>query len=141
MAVYSELSENQLEKLLARAKAMCPMQTFKNYSEAPEISAPPTRKLPRTRTPQRRPAPKRSVAAPIANEIAYPEWIEQVKAFLRSIAAALSCALNAQARQDTPQVENRVDSILAQMTLDEKLDYISGEPINFASLKGVFNIK
>ena|ERR1700730_7774088 len=98
MAVYSELSENQLEKLLARAKAMCPMQTFKNYSEAPEISAPPTRKLPRTRTPQRRPAPKRSVAAPIANEIAYPEWIEQVKAFLRSIAAALSCALNAQAQ-------------------------------------------
>ena len=58
-----------------------------------------------------------------------------------ALTVALSCALSGQAQQDTPQVENRVDSILAQMTLDEKLDYISGEPINFASLKGVFNIK
>ena len=37
--------------------------------------------------------------------------------------------------------EQRVQSILSLMTLDEKLSYISGAIVNFASLKGVFNIK
>jgi hypothetical protein len=47
---------------------------------------------------------------------------------LHSIAltAALSFAVSAYAQQDTPQVEARVNGILSQMTLDEKLSYISG---------------
>ena len=36
-------------------------------------------------------------------------------------------------------MEDRVNGILSQMTLDEKLDYISGEP--FGRPQGVFNIK
>ena len=42
--------------------------------------------------------------------------------------AALSFAVSAHAQQDTPQVEARVNGILAQMTLDEKLSYIGGTP-------------
>jgi beta-glucosidase len=46
------------------------------------------------------------------------------------------------AQQDTPQVEQRVAAILSQMTLAEKLDYISGEPFSFGGNQlGVFNIK
>jgi beta-glucosidase len=46
------------------------------------------------------------------------------------------------AQQDTPQVEQRVAAILSQMTLAEKLDYISGEPFSFGGTQlGVFNIK
>ena len=56
-------------------------------------------------------------------------------------AAALSFAVAAYAQQDTQQVEGRVNGILSQMTLDEKINYISGVIVNFASLKGVFNIK
>ena len=56
-------------------------------------------------------------------------------------AAALSFAVAAYAQQDTPQVEARVNGILSQMTLDEKLSYISGTIVDFANLKGVFNIK
>jgi beta-glucosidase len=59
------------------------------------------------------------------------------------LTAALSFAVTAYAQQDTQQVEDRVNGILSQMTLDEKLDYISGEPLptNFADLMGVFDIK
>jgi len=67
-----------------------------------------------------------------------------IKGFcIHSIAwtAALSFAVSAQAQQDTQQVEARVNSILSQMALAEKLDYISGVIVNFASLEGVFNIK
>src|SRR6516225_9347320 len=67
-----------------------------------------------------------------------------IKGFcIHSIAwtAALSFVVSAQAQQDTQQVEARVNSILSQMTLAEKLDYISGTIVDFASLKGVFNIK
>ena len=46
------------------------------------------------------------------------------------------------AQQDTPQVEQRVAAILSQMTLAEKLDYISGAPFSFSGPElGVFNIK
>jgi beta-glucosidase len=55
--------------------------------------------------------------------------------------AALSFAVTAYAQQNTQEVEDRVNGILSQMTLDEKLNYISGAIVNFASLKGVFNIK
>jgi hypothetical protein len=60
-----------------------------------------------------------------------------------ALTAALSFAVSAQAQQDTQQVEARVNGILAQMTLAEKLDYISGEPLptNLADLMGVFDIK
>jgi hypothetical protein len=59
------------------------------------------------------------------------------------LTAALSFAVTAYAQQDTPQVEARVNGILSQMTLAEKLDYISGEPLptNIANLMGVFDIK
>jgi hypothetical protein len=49
-------------------------------------------------------------------------------------AAALSFAVAAYAQQDTQQVEARVNEILSQMTLDEKINYISGAIVNFASL-------
>jgi beta-glucosidase len=57
------------------------------------------------------------------------------------LTAALSCAITAYAQRDTPQVDARVNGILSQMTLDEKLSYISGTIVDFANLKGVFNIK
>jgi len=48
----------------------------------------------------------------------------------------------AYAQEDSPKVEARVAAILSQMTLDEKLSYISGEAFNFGGgQKGVFNIK
>src|SRR5260370_36146965 len=56
------------------------------------------------------------------------------------LTAALSFAVTAYAQQDTQQVEVRVNEILSQMTLDEKINYISGAIVNFASLDGVFNI-
>jgi beta-glucosidase len=56
-----------------------------------------------------------------------------------ALTAALSLAVSAHAQQDTPQVEARVNAILSQMTLAEKLDYISGEP--FGVPLGVFDIK
>jgi beta-glucosidase len=58
---------------------------------------------------------------------------------LFALTAALSFAVSAHAQRDTQQVEARVNAILSQMTLDEKLDYISGEP--FGRPQGVFNIK
>jgi beta-glucosidase len=69
-----------------------------------------------------------------------------MKAFpcaLLALSAALGFTSPARAQQDSPQVEQRVQSILSQMTLAEKLDYISGEPLptNFADLMGVFDIK
>jgi beta-glucosidase len=49
---------------------------------------------------------------------------------------------NVSAQEDSPQVEARVANILSQMTLDEKLSYISGEAFSFGGgQKGVFNIK
>jgi beta-glucosidase len=70
----------------------------------------------------------------------------RMKAFpcaLLALSAALDFTNPACAQQDSPQVEQRVQSILSQMTLAEKLDYISGEPLptNFADLMGVFDIK
>jgi len=63
-----------------------------------------------------------------------------MKAFpcaLLALSAALGFTSPARAQQDSPQVEQRVQSILSQMTLAEKLDYISGEPLptNFAELR------
>ena len=57
-----------------------------------------------------------------------------------ALTAALSFAVTAYAQQDTQQVEARVNGILSQMTLDEKLNYISGDRLSRAS-PGVFNIK
>ena len=59
-----------------------------------------------------------------------------------AIIAISTFASEMYAQQDTPQVEKRVENILSQMTLDEKLSYISGAPFNFGSNEqGVFNIK
>src|SRR6266481_3757008 len=59
-----------------------------------------------------------------------------------ALAAILGLTLRLQAQQDTPQVEDRVQNILSQMTLDEKLSYISGVGFNFGGGgMGVFNIK
>jgi beta-glucosidase len=55
------------------------------------------------------------------------------------LTAALSFAVTAYAQQDTPQVEQRVQSILSQMTLDEKLNYISGT--GSPNSVGAFDIK
>jgi beta-glucosidase len=63
---------------------------------------------------------------------------------LCSIAAIAIAAFTGKthAQEDSPQVETRVANILSQMTLDEKLSYISGEPFSFGGgQKGVFNIK
>jgi hypothetical protein len=60
---------------------------------------------------------------------------------LRSIAFAvlINLAAHAQAQQNSSQVEGRVEQILSQMTLEEKLSYISGE--GFPLPIGAFNIK
>jgi beta-glucosidase len=50
-----------------------------------------------------------------------------------------SIAVHGQTNQDPAQVEDRVNSILSQMTLDEKLSYISG--VGFPNPIGVFNVK
>jgi hypothetical protein len=52
------------------------------------------------------------------------------------LTAALNFAVTAYAQQDTQQVEASVNEILSQMTLDEKINYISGAIVNFASLGG-----
>jgi beta-glucosidase len=58
---------------------------------------------------------------------------------IRSLAfiAALSLAVSTYAQQ----VEGRVNKILSQMTLDEKLDYISVVSLSLEPITGVFNIK
>jgi beta-glucosidase len=43
-----------------------------------------------------------------------------------AVAVLVSLAVQAQAQQDTPQVEQRVQGILSQMSLAEKFDYIGG---------------
>ena len=40
----------------------------------------------------------------------------------------LACALNVYGQEDSKNVEQRVNSILSQMTLDEKISYIGGTP-------------
>ena len=55
-----------------------------------------------------------------------------------ALSAVISLTLNTYAQQDTRQVEDRVNGILSQMTLTEKLSYISGD---FPTSPGVFNIK
>jgi beta-glucosidase len=56
-----------------------------------------------------------------------------------TLTGLLVCTLSAYGQQGSNNVEQRVDSILSQMTLDEKLNYISG--VGFPSQVGVFNIK
>jgi hypothetical protein len=51
--------------------------------------------------------------------------------------AALSFAVTAYAQQNTQEVEDRVNGILSQMTLDEKLNYISGN-CQFCQPEGSF---
>jgi beta-glucosidase-like glycosyl hydrolase len=55
-----------------------------------------------------------------------------------ALSAVISLTLNTYAQQDTRQVEDRVNGILSQMTLAEKLSYVSGD---FPTSPGVFNIK
>jgi beta-glucosidase len=49
------------------------------------------------------------------------------------------CTLNVRGEQGSNNVEQRVNNILAQMTLDEKLSYIGGT--NTSTTYGVFNIR
>ncbi|HEY5894409.1 MAG TPA: glycoside hydrolase family 3 N-terminal domain-containing protein, partial [Chthoniobacterales bacterium] len=58
-----------------------------------------------------------------------------------AFAALVGLATHAQAQQNSD--EPRVEQILSQMTLDEKLDYITGYGVDFTfvNLKGVFNIR
>ncbi|HEY5744352.1 MAG TPA: glycoside hydrolase family 3 N-terminal domain-containing protein, partial [Terrimicrobiaceae bacterium] len=58
-----------------------------------------------------------------------------------AFAAFVGFATHAQAQQNSD--EQRVEQILSQMTLDEKLDYITGYGVDFTfqQLKGVFNIR
>src|ERR1700736_1528903 len=56
-----------------------------------------------------------------------------------AVTGLLVCTFSAHGQQGSTNVEKRVDSILSQMTLDEKLSYISG--VGFPTSPGVFNIK
>jgi beta-glucosidase len=56
-----------------------------------------------------------------------------------ALAVLVSLAVHVQAEQKSAKVEDRVNSILSQMTLDEKLSYISGT--GFPNPIGAFNIK
>ena len=60
-----------------------------------------------------------------------------------AIAVLISLAVALPAAPDPAQVEDRVDDILAEMTLDEKLAYITGVGFDptFQNQIGVFNIK
>jgi beta-glucosidase len=65
--------------------------------------------------------------------------MNRVPIYKIALSAVISLTLNTYAQQDTQQVEDRVNGILSQMTLAEKLDYISG--VGFPTSPGVFNIK
>jgi beta-glucosidase len=55
----------------------------------------------------------------------------RMKAFpcaLLALSAALGFTRPARAQQDSPQVEQRVQNILSQMTLEEKVNYLAGAP-------------
>lgn len=58
-----------------------------------------------------------------------------------AFAVLVGLATHAQAQQNSD--EQRVEQILSQMTLDEKLDYITGYGVDFTyiNLQGVFNIR
>jgi beta-glucosidase len=56
-----------------------------------------------------------------------------------TLTGLLVCTLSAYSQQGLNNVEQRVDSILSQMTLDEKLSYIGGT--STATTYGVFNIR
>jgi beta-glucosidase len=59
-----------------------------------------------------------------------------------ALTALLQFGLNVHAQQDSLRTETRVERILSEMTLDEKLDYIGGGyPTSSDILSGVFNIK
>ena len=54
----------------------------------------------------------------------------------------VACTLSAYGQQGSKNnVEQRVQSIFSLMTLDEKLNYISGGSLSLAPIKGVFDIK
>jgi beta-glucosidase len=56
-----------------------------------------------------------------------------------TLTGLLVCTLSAHGQQGASDVEKRVDDILLQMTLDEKLSYISGT--GFPNPVGAFDIK
>jgi beta-glucosidase len=62
---------------------------------------------------------------------------------VRSIALAVLVGLAAHAQTQQKSVEEKVEEILSKMTLDQKLDYITGYGVDFtfSRLKGVFNIR
>jgi beta-glucosidase len=62
---------------------------------------------------------------------------------VRSIALAVLVALAGHAQAQQKSVEEKVEEILSKMTLDEKLDYITGFGTDFTyqQLRGVFNIR
>ena len=92
----------------------------------------------------RRPTPLRTTICPSSPSNSPYEDFFPMKQFCVHplvLTAALGFAVSVYAQQDTKQVEGRVNGILSQMTLDEKINHISGAIVNFASLDGVFNIK
>ena len=62
---------------------------------------------------------------------------------LRSIALAVLIGLAPHAQAQQKSVDEKVEEIISKMTLDEKLDYITGYGVDFtfSRLKGVFNIR
>jgi beta-glucosidase len=62
---------------------------------------------------------------------------------VRLVAFAVLFDLDTHAQAQQDPVEQRVEQILSQMTLEEKLDYVTGYGVDFTyqNLKGVFNIR
>ena len=62
---------------------------------------------------------------------------------LRSIAFAVLVGFGTHAQAQQDPVEQRVEQILSQMDLEEKLDYVTGYGVDFTfqNLRGVFNIR
>jgi beta-glucosidase len=65
--------------------------------------------------------------------------MELINLYRVTLTGLLVCTLSAYGQQGSNGVEQRVDGILSQMTLEEKLSYISG--VGFPTSPGVFNIK
>lgn len=65
------------------------------------------------------------------------------KLLVRLIAFAVLVGLGTHAQAQQDPVEQRVEEILSLMTLEEKLDYVTGYGLDFSfqNLKGVFNIR
>ena len=74
-----------------------------------------------------------------------PQPMKLIHLYRLTLTGLLVCTLSAYGQQGSNNVEQRVDSILSQMTLDEKLSYIGGtgffdvKPIPVPNLQAQFN--